>query len=174
MDSSFRIASSRRRFEYQHDFHRLHCWHVYPDTVINLERGLLSKCSQSIMHNAPHFGHVSGTSISALYHLWYYSRMVPTLPAETIALLGIFGAFLSYLSSEKVQKLQRSSLLLMFHIGLMIIVPGMLSTGALYLYFGNVPVDIEIRQAFVRISWVYLFSGINIWQLIILKFGKEL
>jgi len=100
--------------------------------------------------------------------------MVPTFPAETIALLGIFGAILAYFTSRKLQRLQRSSLLLMIRIGLMIIVPGMLSTGFLYLYFGSFITDIEVRQAFVRISWVYLFSGINIWQIIILKFGKEL
>jgi len=100
--------------------------------------------------------------------------MVPTVPGEFIALLGIFGTFLAYFTGKKLQTLQRSSLLLMIRIGLMIIIPGMLSTGFLYLYFVNVITDIEVRQAFVRISWVYLFSGINIWQIIILVFGKKL
>lgn len=100
--------------------------------------------------------------------------MVPTLPAEMIALLGFFGAFLSYFTIKKLQHLTRSSMLLMVTTGLMIIIPGMLSTSFMYLYFGNIIVDIETRQVFVRISWVYLFSGINIWQIIILIFGKEL
>lgn len=62
----------------------------------------------------------------------------------------------------------------MLKIGLRMLLPGTLAVGFIYLYFVYTDISLPDRQAIVRFLWFYLFSFINIWLAIILKWGKTL
>lgn len=68
----------------------------------------------------------------------------------------------------------RSSIVLMFQVGMMFLGPTCVAIGILYAYFELVGPDIFLRQNFVRILLVYLLGGINIWQILILQKGRNL
>lgn len=68
----------------------------------------------------------------------------------------------------------RSSAIAMFRVGMVILIPALITFSALYLYIAASDVEIVVRQFFVRLLLVYLFGAIDIWQIILLKWGKTL
>lgn len=68
----------------------------------------------------------------------------------------------------------RSSAIAMFRVGMVILIPALLTFSALYIYIAASDVDVAVRQFLVRLLLIYLFGAIDIWQIILLKWGKTL
>lgn len=97
---------------------------------------------------------------------------MPLIPATHLSLLAVIAGILCVFSLRKLSKLVRSSLLQMYKLGLVLLAPALISFGVLYFYFQHDPA--ATIQVYVRWLLVYLFSVINIWQVILLKWGKAL
>lgn len=100
--------------------------------------------------------------------------MIPIIPEEVLSALAIIGSILCLFAFRKIPKMTRTSLVTMFQIGMMFFGPLCLMIGFLYAYFGVTEPLEPIRQSLVRILFVYLFTGVNIWSLLILWKGRNL
>lgn len=97
---------------------------------------------------------------------------MPLIPATYLSILAVVAGILCIFSLRKLPKLVRSSMLQMYKLGLVLLAPALLSFGVLYFYFQSSPAT--VTQVYVRWLLVYLFAVINIWQVILLKWGKTL
>lgn len=100
--------------------------------------------------------------------------MTPYIPPEPVSLLAFLGAILCVFTLKKIPVMVRSSAIAMFRIGMVILIPALITFSALYLYIATSDVEVVIRQFFVRLLLVYLFGAIDIWQITLLKWGKTL
>lgn len=100
--------------------------------------------------------------------------MIPIIPEGVIAGLALTGSILCLLVFRKIPKMVRSSIVTMFQVGMMFLGPLCVMIGFLYAYFGITHPAEPTRQSLVRLLFVYLFSGINIWTLIVLLKGRNL
>ena len=97
---------------------------------------------------------------------------MPLIPALYLSILAIIAGILCVFSLKKLPKLVRSSMLQMYKLGLALLSPALISFGVLYFYFQRS--DALTIQIYVRWLLAYLFMVINIWQVILLKWGKTL
>lgn len=88
--------------------------------------------------------------------------MLPLIPTWLISALAALGGLLCILAIFKNQHIPFS-----FRIGPILIAPALIGFGALYFYFTNYVVEIEIRQGAVRLALLYLFLVILLWQIIL-------
>lgn len=100
--------------------------------------------------------------------------MIPHVRPEIISILAVLNAVLCCYSYRKVEKMARSSIVLMFRIGILIIGPALCATGAMYAWFSYDDVPILIRQDSVRMLFVYLMGSLIVWQILVLRYGREL
>lgn len=100
--------------------------------------------------------------------------MTPYIPPEPVSLLAILGAVLCVFTHRKLPVMVRSSAIAMFRVGMVILIPALLTFSALYIYIAASDVDVAVRQFLVRLLLIYLFGAIDIWQIILLKWGKTL
>lgn len=100
--------------------------------------------------------------------------MTPYIPPEPVSLFAILGAVLCVFTLRKLPIMLRSSVIAMFRVGMVILIPALVTFSVLYIYIATSDVEVVTRQFFVRLLLIYLFSAIDIWQVILLKWGKTL
>jgi hypothetical protein len=97
------------------------------------------------------------------------------IPPHLIASLAIFGGILSTHAFIKVPKMTRSSLVAMFQVGILILASASITFGVIYGWFSFHPeITSESRQYSVRWLLLYMFVAYDLWQFLILKFGRTL
>jgi len=100
--------------------------------------------------------------------------MTPYIPPEPVSLLAFLGAVLCVFTLRKLPVMVRSSAIAILRIGMVILMPALLTFSALYMYIAMSDVEMAVRQFFVRLLLIYLFAAIDIWQGVLLKWGKTL
>ena len=96
------------------------------------------------------------------------------IPPVYISALAFLGMVLCVFSFRKAPKMTRSSLLGMFRIGIILISCPLFAVGVLYLYYYAVEIEGNLRSVFLRYALSYLLISIDVWQAILLRFGKNL
>lgn len=92
-----------------------------------------------------------------------------------IAWLAALGGIISIFTFIKVPKMMRSSLVSMFQIGIVFLAFASITFGIIYGWFAFHPeITANERQHSVRWLLLYLFTAYNLWQIVILKFGRTL
>lgn len=92
----------------------------------------------------------------------------------SISALAAFGAILCFFTLRKLPFMLRSSAIGMFQVGMVILASAFLTFSGLYIYIATSEVDVSARQFLVRLLLLYLFGAIDIWQIILLSWGKTL
>lgn len=100
--------------------------------------------------------------------------MVPQIPSELVSTLATCGAVLCIFTLRKIPKMLRSSAIAMFNMGMSILASALLTFSILYIHISLSDVETAVRQFFVRLLLIYLFGAIDIWQIILLRWGKTL
>lgn len=100
--------------------------------------------------------------------------MVPQIPSELVSALAACGAVLCIFTLRKIPNMLRSSAIAMFKMGMSILTSALLTFSILYIYISLSDVETAVRQFFVRLLLIYLFGAIDIWQIILLRWGKTL
>lgn len=93
---------------------------------------------------------------------------------QFVSFLSLTGVILCILSIRKMNRMVRSSAILMFQVGMCILAPALLAFAYLYYYISTTSMTHESAQFIIRFILLYLFGGINIWQIILLIWGKNL
>jgi hypothetical protein len=106
--------------------------------------------------------------------LAYNDAMLYTIPPVLISILAFFGMILCLFSFRKISTMTRTSIVEMFKLGLVLLCSSLFLIGALYFYYSTGEIEVNTRSAFLRWALSYLLISINIWQIILLKFGKNL
>lgn len=70
--------------------------------------------------------------------------------------------------------MQRSSIVLMFRIGMFVVGIAMVMFGIMYWYFISAETPIDVRQFLVRLILFYLFVAIDLWLAVLLRWGRNL
>jgi hypothetical protein len=96
------------------------------------------------------------------------------IPPAHISVLAILGLVLCLFSIRKVGSMVRSSLVEMFKLGFVLLCSALFLIGMLYFYYSVVEIDINLRSTFLRWALSYLLISIDVWQIILLRFGKNL
>jgi len=96
------------------------------------------------------------------------------IPTGYISALAVLGAILCLFSFRKADRMIRSSLVVMLRLGIVQICSSFFLIGALYFYYSVSEIDINLRSAFLRWALSYLLLSMNVWQIILLRFGKNL
>lgn len=100
--------------------------------------------------------------------------MTPQIPPELVFLLAITGAVLCVFTIRKLRTMVRSSAIAMFQAGMVILASALMTFSVLYFYIATLDMGVEVRQFSVRLLLVYLFGAIDLWQIILLRWGKTL
>lgn len=92
-----------------------------------------------------------------------------------LSFLSILAGILSIISMRRLPRMTRSSLLVMFQVGLSLLAPALLMFGVIYWYFtNNLDLDIFTRQYYVRLILLYLFLALTLWQVFNIGWGRKL
>lgn len=108
------------------------------------------------------------------FMLVYNLAMLPTVPSSWIAMASALAGLLCIFSVRKVHNMVRSSLVQMVQAGFALLAPALISFSILYYYFTNFVDDIDIQRAYLRFVLFDIFLILDLWQLILLKWGKNL
>jgi len=96
------------------------------------------------------------------------------IPPVYISALAVLCQVLCLFSFRKIERMTRSSLVEMFRLGIVLIGSSMFLIGVLYFYYSTGEIEIHLRSATLRWALSYLLVSINVWQIILLRFGKNL
>ena len=117
---------------------------------------------------------IAGQPSPPIHFLAYNVTMPYLIPPIYISILAILGLFLCLFSFRKAEHMTRSSLVGMLKLGSVLIGSSLFLIGALYFYYSIGEIEITLRSTFLRWALSYLLLSINIWQVILLRFGKNL
>jgi len=96
------------------------------------------------------------------------------IPPSCISVLAFVGLALCFFSFRKAERMTRSSLVVILRLGFVLIGSSLFLVGVLYFYYSTGEIEIHLTRATLRWALSYLLLSINVWQVILLRFGKNL